>query len=136
MDGNCRQFTGGVVRIPFKEGTTPYIQKITFRRWAKLWTLGNVQRYSLKSADLAERTNIFIGSAARLTPVSGAIRHRVLNKVAYLRRQHLAERINPKQSPDYLVCEIYNPNGSARELDDVRSPTGPDGSGLPKADRC
>jgi FkbH-like protein len=113
-DGECRQFVDGVVRIPNPKGATPYLQKITFRRWAKLWTLGNLDCHSLGAAEFAERLNIVVGSVARVSPFQGDINHRFLRKLAYVRQRHLAERPAGKSSPDYFVCEIYNP--SAREV--------------------
>ena len=129
-DGACRQFTGGVVRVPNPEGATPYLQKITFRRWAKLWTLGNLQCHKPETAAFAEAVNIVVGAAARLAPLPGGIKERALRKVSYIRRQQLAERpAATPTTPDYLVCEVYNPNGQAvgmtlsiRERGDARRP--------------
>ena len=98
-------------RIPTPGGAAPYVQRVTFRRWAKLWTLGNLQRHTPEAADFAERVNIAVGAAARNAPLPIQIKQRVLRKVAYVRKQQLAERpaVN-SWIPDYLVCEIYNPN--------------------------
>jgi FkbH-like protein len=116
-DGACRQFVDGVVRIPTPHGTTPYVQKITFRRWAKLWTLGNLQHHTQEGAEFAERVNIAVGAAARHAPLPIFVKQRVLRKVAYIRKQQLAER--PAEggwTPDYLVCEVFNPNGQPVSL--------------------
>jgi FkbH-like protein len=111
LDGGCRQFVGGVTRIPNPDGTVPYVQKITFRRWAKLWTLGRLHGHSLAAADLAERLNIAVGSTARHVPLPVDLKHRVLRKVSYIRRQQLAERTPTVEfAPDYLVFEVYNPS--------------------------
>lgn len=117
IDGGCRQFEGGVVRIPNPEGTAPYLQKITFRRWAKLWTLGTLQCRSLGFSDLAERVNIAIGSAARTIPEAGDLKPRLLRKVAYIRRRRLAEHGQPVATkPHYFVTEVYNPSHRAAAL--------------------
>lgn len=110
-DGNCRQFVGGVVRISNPQGTTPYLQKITFRRWAKLWTVASMRCHTPEAADFAERVNLVVGGAARNSPLPPGIKRRVLSKVSYFRTQQLAERPPSEASrPDYLVCEVYNPN--------------------------
>ena len=110
-DGACRQFVDGVVRIPHVDGAAPYLQKITFRRWAKLWTLGNIDCHALAAADRIERLNIFAGAAARLLPpLPGDVTPRALRKIAYLRKQRLAERVTGGPRPDFLVCEVFNPN--------------------------
>ena len=112
IDGACRQFVDGVVRIPNVDGAAPYLQKITFRRWAKLWTLGNLHCHSVASADRIERLNIFAGGVARLLPpLPGDVKPRAMRKIAYVRKQRLAERVNgATPRPDFLVCEVFNPN--------------------------
>jgi FkbH-like protein len=111
-DGGCRQFADGVVRIPNVDGAAPYLQKITFRRWAKLWTLGNIHCHSVAAADRIERLNILAGAAVRLLPpLPGDVKPRALRKIAYVRKQRLAERVNgTTMRPDFLVCETFNPN--------------------------
>jgi FkbH-like protein len=105
------------VRIPNPNGTTPYLQKITFKQWAKLWTLANVRCYPLRTADFAERLNTLIGSAAHSLPLPKQTHQKVLTKIAYIRRQQLAERVRGKTSiPDCFVVEIYNPNATEVRL--------------------
>ena len=110
-DGACRQFVDGVVRIPNPEGAYLYLQKITFRRWAKLWTVASLRCYSLPNADLAERLNILVGFVARNLPLPRNIKRRVLRKIAYIRKMRLSEETTAvKPEPDYFVIEVYNPN--------------------------
>ena len=116
IDGACRQFVGGVVRIPTVDGTALYLQKITFRRWAKLWALGNVDCHSLEAANRAERVNLAAGAVARLAPMPSGIRQRVMHKVSYIRRQQLAEKVAGGSTPDCLAIEIFNPNDRVVDL--------------------
>lgn len=110
IDGACRQFVGGVVRIPNPSGTIPYLQKITFRRWAKLWTWGTIECRSLMVTDLWERMNIIIGSAAGIVPAPAKIKQRLLGKISYIRRRQFVKQPDQLDSrPDYFVIEIYNP---------------------------
>src|ERR1700761_8242198 len=51
-DGRCRRFVDGMVRIYCPDSANGYLLKITFKRWAKLWTPGNIH---LRSADRARR---------------------------------------------------------------------------------
>ena len=113
IDGACRQFVGGVVRIPNPRGTVPYLQKITFRRWAKLWTIGTFQCQPLKTADRWEHMNMLVGSAARTLPAPAEIKKRLLGKISYVRRRQLAKKRDQLASkPDYFVIEIYNPTAN------------------------
>ena len=50
-DGACRQFVDGMVRIDHKEGLSPYLLKLRFKGWAKLWTVGNLHLRPLSKAD-------------------------------------------------------------------------------------
>lgn len=117
IDGACQQFVGGVVRIPNPSGTTPYIQKIKFRRWAKLWTLGSLHCKPLLTADRLERMNLLVGSFAQRIPAPKEIKKKILGKVSYVRKHRLVKQggqLSPK--PDYFVIEIYNPTSKAIEL--------------------
>src|SRR5437763_161601 len=64
MDGACRQFTDGMVRIDHKGGLSPYLLKLRFKGWAKLWTVGNLHLRPLPEADSHERLNIAIGAVS------------------------------------------------------------------------
>src|SRR5215510_6481730 len=117
IDGACRQFVGGVARIPTPEGTAPYLQRITFRRWAKLWTLGTIECQPLETADRWERVNILVGSAASRIPAPAPLRQKILGKVSYLRRNKLTQRTGRENTqPDYFVVEIFNPSDATITL--------------------
>src|SRR5688500_6467188 len=38
----CRLFAEGMVRIDYDGGPNPYLLKIRFKRWGKLWAIGNL----------------------------------------------------------------------------------------------
>src|SRR5580698_5325465 len=57
-DGACRQFVDGMVRIDHKEGLSPYLIKLRFKQWAKLWTVGNLRLRPLAKAEQQELFNI------------------------------------------------------------------------------
>jgi FkbH-like protein len=117
IDGACRQFDGGVTRVPTPQGTVPYLQKITFRRWAKLWTVGTAECRPLETADRWERVNIVVGSAARSVPAPGVLREKVLGRLSYIRRNKLTRRTGDEnRQPDYFVVEMFNPSDAAITL--------------------
>jgi hypothetical protein len=104
IDGACRQFVGGVARIPTPRATVQYLQRITFRQWAKLWTLGTVECQPLETADRWENVNIVVGTAARSIPAPSLVRRKVLNKLSYVRRNKLSKRNGGGSGqPDYFV---------------------------------
>src|ERR1700756_583330 len=50
-DGRCRRFVDGMVRIDCPGSINGYILKIRFKRWAKLWTPGNIKLRSMRTAE-------------------------------------------------------------------------------------
>lgn len=109
-DGGCRQFTGGVVLVSTPGAVMPYLQGITFRRWAKLWTPATIRLQPLARADRWESLNTMAGRVAAGLPAPRAIKQRILAKVGYVRRESLlAANAEAGQSPDCFVMEVYNP---------------------------
>src|SRR5271169_3444085 len=87
MDGSCRQFTDGMVRIDNQEGLSPYLLKIQFKQWAKFWTVGNLHLWPISNAVRREQFNIAVGAIGRNVPLPDSIKPRVLRKISYLRRR-------------------------------------------------
>src|SRR5712691_552265 len=38
LDGNCRLFVDGMVRVDLNDGLSSYLVKLRFKQWGKLWT--------------------------------------------------------------------------------------------------
>jgi FkbH-like protein len=108
MDGRCRRFVEGMVRIDHASCLSGYLLKITFRRWAKLWAVANLQTRPLPAADRAEREDQTLGAWIRAVP------HARLRRFASLKRYSMKKRSmhRPEQTlrPHYLLVECYNPN--------------------------
>jgi FkbH-like protein len=115
-DGACRLFVDGVTRIDINSGLNPYWQKIRFKRWAKLWTVGNLRLFSLRDATRKERANIRIGAVAQWVPLPPAIKKRLLTKIGYRRRTSAERALASKHAPDYFMIECYNPNSRTIDL--------------------
>jgi FkbH-like protein len=109
-DGACRQFIDGMVRIDHKEGLSPYLLKLRFKGWAKLWTVGNLHLRPLPQADSHERLNMAIGAVSRNTPLPATIKPRLLGKVSDLRRRAAERAPASATAPDAFLLECYNPN--------------------------
>lgn len=109
-DGACRQFVDGMVRIDHKEGLSPYLLKLQFKSWAKLWTVGNLALLPLSKANAREKLNIAVGAVSRNMPLPVSIKRRLLTKVNYLRRRAAEEVQSSETIPDCFMLECYNPN--------------------------
>jgi len=109
-DGACRQFVDGMVRIDHKEGASPYLLKIQFKQWGKLWTVGNVRLQSPSQALRSEKFNIAIGAIGWAAPFPSSVKPRVLTKINYLRRQSAVNARPGSAFPDSFLLECYNPS--------------------------
>ncbi len=110
QDGNCRQFMDGMVRIDHKDGLSPYLLKLRFKRWAKLWTVGNLHLQPLSKAGRQERANIVVGALGRNAPLPSSLKKKALQKINYLRRRFAEKSNTIKEFPDYFLLECFNPN--------------------------
>lgn len=108
-DGACRQFIGSAVRLDNRLGLNPYVLKIRFKRWAKFWTVGNLDLKSLPLADREERKNIAAGAVARNLPLPASFKARALGKLNYVRRTAAEAAPRGPKSPDAFLFECYNP---------------------------
>jgi FkbH-like protein len=108
-DGACRQFMGPVVRLDNQGGLNPYILKIRFKQWAKLWSVGTLGLKSLAAAEQAEKIHIALGALARSVPLGGPAKERILGKLNYKRREDAERHAALVDSPDAFVLECFNP---------------------------
>jgi len=109
-DGACRQFVDGMVRIDHKEGLNPYILKLRFKRWAKLWAVGTLHLQPPAKASRLELYNIAAGAMGRSAPLPNSLKSRITNKISYLRRQSSARAQVHETLPSHFLLECFNPN--------------------------
>src|SRR5215471_13185665 len=69
-DGKCRRFLDGMVRIEEPHSLNSYLLKIRFKRWGKLWTVGNTFMYPMAEAGSLEQRDRWIGTGIQFVPVS------------------------------------------------------------------
>jgi FkbH-like protein len=112
VDGRCRRFEHGMVRIPCHDSLNGYLLKITFRPWAKLWSPGNIRLYSLDRAQASERRDHQLAGLVQLVPTS-SLKSLVMHK-RYSLKKRVAQRPAPEaSSPDCLLIECFNPDVSS-----------------------
>lgn len=112
-DGRCRRFVDGMVRIDCPEALNSYLVKITFKRWAKLWTPGNIRLRSYASAQQVEDRDYRIGSTLRSLPLPRSLRKIATGK-RYSLKKKLAYRGHVNDFlPGSFMLECYNPGTAA-----------------------
>lgn len=116
MDGNCRLFKDGMVRVDIDDDIRPYLLKLHFKRWGKLWAIGNLAMHGTKEVVRIENKNMLIGALARSVPLPLPLKSRVLGKVAYLRRCAAETAPVAAEFPHCFLLECYNPNSQSIDL--------------------
>ena len=111
-DLSCRRFTEGMVRVTGVAGIVPWLIKIRFKKWGKLWAHGSIGMLSLAHANRIEKLNASLGTVIRMMPM--AIKKPLLIPWRYRSlRNKWVKRRKSRESPNYFLMEIYNPGTSA-----------------------
>jgi FkbH-like protein len=108
-DGKCRRFIDGMVRVDLPGSPNGYVLKIRFKRWGKLWTVGNVRLYTREEAKRVERWDQRIGTALQKLVLPAPAKAFFSTK-RYSYKKHLAENKGPTEAlPTAFLVECYNP---------------------------
>lgn len=111
-DRGCRRFVEGMVRVPCSAGLNPYLLKISFKRWAKLWSAAHLKLYSVAAAGRAEGRDLRLTKYIQGIPIL-KLRQTVAHK-RYAWKKHRAMRDSVSETkPNCLMVECYNPNSAA-----------------------
>jgi len=123
-DGKCRRFVRGMVRIDCPDALNSYVVKITFKRWGKLWSPGNVRLHSVERSLEIERLDYRIGRLLHLSAVPELIR-KFAAKKRYSIKKRLAYRPSPvAQRPTSFLLECFNPGAQPVSLSLCVRPVG------------
>ena len=115
-DGRCRRFAEGMIRVESPEAPGAYLLKIRFKRWAKLWTPGNVQLHSPDQADRIEKRDHFIGTSLQRVPLPSLVKITVARKRYGLKKRTAIARAIGPAVPTCFLLECYNPENHAVQL--------------------
>ncbi len=97
-----------MVRVPGVGGLGPWLLKIHFKQWAKLWANGTLGLFPVVTATQIENTNARLGSIVRHLPTP----RRIKKSIAWRyrgRRERWSERQTSVELPDYFLVEVYSP---------------------------
>ncbi len=115
MDGRCRRFVEGMVRIDAPGSLNSYLLKISFKRWAKLWSAGNLAMHSLPAAEKAERADYLMARCIQAVPNHRLERFVSLKRYS-MKKRHATNDVKVAVWPDYFLIECYNPNAMEASL--------------------
>ena len=107
--GNCRRFVDGMVRVASESALSGYVLKISFKRWAKLWTVGNIRLHSSRQAERIENRDYRVGSVIQTLAMPAVVRSLVSGK-RYSFKKRVAQAARPTATkPSSFMLECYNP---------------------------
>lgn len=112
LDRRCQRFVQGMVRIDHPETLNSYLLKISFKRWAKLWSVATLRLHSLAAADRAERRDFRVANYIHLVPWNALQRTISLKRYSMKKRETMRGSRN-NERPNCLLFECYNPNGNS-----------------------
>ena len=115
-DKKCQRFVNGMVRIPHPTSLNSYILKISFKRWAKLWTAANIHLYPTAEAKTLENRDHRIGRALQLIPLPALMRGVVTRKRYDRKKKWAIGKAPSEELPDAFVVESFNPTAAAVRL--------------------
>ncbi len=107
--GNCRRFIDGMVRIESSSVLSGYLLKIRFKRWGKLWTVGNICLHSIRQAERIESRDHRVGSMIQTLIMPTSVKSFVSGK-RYSFKKRVAQAARPSTiKPSSFMLECYNP---------------------------
>jgi FkbH-like protein len=109
VDGKCRRFIDGMVRVNCPSAANSYLLKITFKRWGKLWTPGNVRLRSTEDAERLERRDYRIGTVLYQLPVPSSIKSVATAKRYSFKKRSASRPASDSGLPTSFLIECYNP---------------------------
>lgn len=112
FDGGCQRFVAGMVRIDYPESLYSYILKISFKRWAKLWSVGNLRLFGLSDADRLEKRDLALSRYIHSLP-DGMLKVKVTQKRYSWKKLVARRRSQSGDMPSRMLIECYNPNTQA-----------------------
>ena len=114
-DGRCRRFTQGMVRIPFSQGVNPYIVRVTFKRWAKLWATARAEVLPITEADKRERRDLRIAEWLHHIPVKWVQAKLIQKRYSWKKRIAWGKGSSLEQA-NCMLIECYNPGKQVVEM--------------------
>jgi FkbH-like protein len=96
-----------MVRVNCPDSLNSYLLKISFKRWAKLWSTANLKLYPLRAADREERRDFQIASVIGAAP--GPLRNILTHKRYSLKKRWMRRTVAAGTRPNCLMIECYNP---------------------------
>lgn len=115
-DGKCRRFVQGMVRVNCSDALNSYLLKITFKRWGKLWTPGNIRLRSAQEALRAERRDYLVGTMLYQLPLPSTLRKAATGKRYSIKKRLAYRAFSGETLPTSFLLECYNPGTQSVRL--------------------
>jgi FkbH-like protein len=104
-----------MVRVDAPGSLNSYLLKISFKRWAKLWSAANLAMYSSRAAERVERADHLVARGIQALPDPRLERFVSLKRYSMKKRRAMND-VQVAVRPDYFLVECYNPNAAEAPL--------------------
>lgn len=115
-DGNCRLFAEGIVRLDFPKAVSPYLMKVTYKKWGRLFAFANTRLYPIGIARVFEYFDLLVAGFIKWIPLSAKLRIFFASKRSSFKKHILRFNRNFNKKPQALFLECYNPGNQAVPL--------------------
>lgn len=116
LDGRCRRFSDGMVRVEFPEAPNTYLVKIRFKPWGKLWTPGTLTLRSMSDAQKVEFRDYWIGKTLRALPEFIPVKKIAIQKRYAFKKRAVYTNRTSSALPTCFLLECYNPGNEVIRL--------------------
>jgi FkbH-like protein len=124
VDGRCRRFKDGMVRVEAPSSANSYILRIHFKRWGKLWSPGNVALHPSVHAAQLEKRDYRLGTILQKLPIPSLLKTAATKK-RYGYKKNAARSVRSgSTAPSCFLLECYNPAPRTIQMSLVMRPTG------------
>ena len=108
VNWSCQRFWEGMTRVTGVESVMPWLIKIHYKKWGKLWADGTKALRPVSYANRAEKINKLLGTVVRTAPMPSRVRKSLSWRYGGVREKWSRNRVADGE-PDYFLVEAYNP---------------------------
>jgi len=132
IDGSCRLFVNGMTPLAIPSSCTPYILKIDFKKWGRLFAFGNTRMFNYALSQKIEKRDLFFSKMLQNLPLPKNMRMFFTNRYSSLKNHYSRWNRRFDVRPDFFLLECYNPGQEPVDLTLTIRPDFKKGTKAPK----
>lgn len=132
IDGCCRLFANGMTPLAIQSSCTPYILKIDFKKWGRLFAFGNTRMFDYAASQKIEKMDLFLSKLFQKMFLPQPVKMFIINRYMSLKNRYSRWNRKFNMRPDFFLFECYNPGSEAADLTLTIRPDFKKGAQAPK----